>query len=208
MEYRFELIDRRIAFQGFFTLVEYRLRHELFAGGWSDEIVRLCFERGDAVAVLPYDPALDAVVLVEQFRVGALRAASERGPWLYEVIAGMTGPGEAPEQVARREAVEEAGCELLALEPILGYLCSPGGTSERTELYCGRVDARGVGGIHGLAHEHEDIRVHVVPRREALAMLADGRIDSAPAIIALQWLELNHARLLERWGVMAGGNEG
>ena len=66
-----------------------------------------------------------------------------------------------------------------------------------------RIDARGVGGIHGLAHEHEDIRVHVVPRIDALAMLG-GRLNSAAVIIALQWLELNRSRLLDAWRATGG----
>lgn len=197
MKYAYEILGRGEAYRGFFTLAEYRVRHELFAGGTSAELHRLCLERGNAAAVLLFDPDLDAVVLVEQFRIGAL--AAPRGPWLYEIVAGMIGAGETAAEVARRETEEEAGCHVLALEHITDYLCSPGGSSESTSLYLARVDARGAGGIHGLAHEHEDIRVHVVPRAEALAMLADGRVNSAAAIIALQWLELNRERLLARW---------
>lgn len=196
MEYRYRIIDRVIAYQGFFTLSEYRLQHERFAGGWSDEISRLCFERGDAVAVLLWDPRRDAVVLVEQFRVGAL--GRPYSPWLYEIVAGITGPGETREDVARREAVEEAGCAVEALAFVCEYLCSPGGTSESTALYVGCVDSHGVGGIHGLAHEHEDIRVSVVPRAEAMAMIG-GRLNSAAVIIALQWLALNRERLIAEW---------
>lgn len=201
MEYRYRIIDRAEVYRGFFTLAEYRLQHELFAGGWSAELQRLCFERGDAVAVLLWDPQLDAVVLIEQFRVGAL--GRPYAPWLYEIVAGIVGPGETREDVARREAVEEAGCTVRALEFVCEYLCSPGGTSESTALYVGCVDARGVGGIHGLEHEHEDIRVHVVPRSEALAMIG-GRLNSAAGIIALQWLELNRARLLLAWAAAGG----
>ena len=81
------------------------------------------------------------------------------------------------------------------------YLVSPGGTSESITLFCGRVDAASVtSGVHGLASEHEDIRVRVVSRAEALDLLRAGRINSAAPIIALQWLELNRSKLLERWG--------
>jgi len=73
------------AFQGFFKILRYRLRHRLFSGGWSEFMSRELFERGDAVAVLPYDPRLDKIGLIEQFRIGAL--AAEQGPWCVEVIA-------------------------------------------------------------------------------------------------------------------------
>ena len=201
MNYQFEILDQSSGYRGFFRLEKYRLRHELFAGGWSAEMVRECLERGHAVAVLLYDPERDQLVLLEQFRVGALEFSG--GPWLLEIVAGIIDhPGETTEEVARRETVEEAGCELLDLMPIRQYLVSPGGTSESITLFCGRVDASTViPGIRGVAAEHEDIRVHVVSRAAALELLDSGRINSAAPIIALQWLELNRLKLLERWGV-------
>ena len=204
MNYRFEILDQSNGYRGFFRLEKYRLRHELFAGGWSAEMSRECLERGHAVAVLLYDPERDQLVLLEQFRVGALEFPG--GPWLLEIVAGIIDhPGETTEDVARRETIEEAGCELLDLVPIRQYLVSPGGTSESIALFCGRVDASTVTpGVRGVAAEHEDIQVHVVSRAEALELLHSGRINSAAPIIALQWLELNRAQLLERWGLAAG----
>ena len=201
MNYQFEILDQSSGYRGFFRLEKYRLRHELFAGGWSAEMVRECLERGHAVAVLLYDPERYQLVLLEQFRVGAVEFPG--GPWLLEIVAGIIDhPGETTEEVARRETVEEAGCELLDLMPIRQYLVSPGGTSESITLFCGRVDASTViPGIRGVAAEHEDIRVHVVSRAAALELLDSGRINSAAPIIALQWLELNRMKLLERWGV-------
>jgi ADP-ribose pyrophosphatase len=196
MNYR--ILDRTVAYQGFFRLERYRLRHELFQGGWSKDMMRELFERGHAAAVLAYDPSLDAVVLLEQFRIGALNAP--RGPWLLEIVAGIIEPGETPEQVVRREAMEEAGCTILDLVPVCDYLVSPGGTSERIALFVGRVDASAVGGVHGLAHEGEDIRVSLVPRPKALRLMSEGRIDSASVIIALQWLELHLGEVRRRWG--------
>jgi ADP-ribose pyrophosphatase len=201
MNYQFELLDKSIGYRGFFCMEKYRLRHELFAGGWSAEITRECLERGHAVAVLLYDPETDQVVLLEQFRIGALEF--KNGPWLLEIVAGIIDhPGETVEEVARRETAEEAGCDLIDLIPICHYLVSPGGTSESITLFCGRVDTTTVtDNLGGVATEHEDIRLHVVSRRQALDMLYSGRINSAAPIIALQWLELNRVKLLERWGL-------
>ncbi|MFZ1829757.1 MAG: NUDIX domain-containing protein [Candidatus Competibacteraceae bacterium] len=198
MNYQFAVLDKILGYRGFFRLEKYRLRHELFRGGWSPDITRECLERGHAVAVLLYDPDHDQIVLLEQFRVGALEFPG--GPWLLEIVAGiMDDPAETTEDVARRETVEEAGCALLDLIPICRYLVSPGGTSESITLFCGRVDTSGISGLSGLADEHEDIRLHVVSRSEALDLLRSGRINSAAPIIALQWLELNRPGLLERW---------
>ena len=134
---------------------------------------------------------------------GSERWSFRGGPWLLEIVAGIIDhPGETTEDVARRETTEEAGCELLDLIPICHYLVSPGGTSESITLFCGRVDASTVTpGVRGVACEHEDIRVHVVSRAEALDLLHSGRINSAAPIIALQWLELNRTKLLARWEI-------
>jgi len=192
-----EIIDKSLRYKGFFEIVSYRFRHRLFAGGWSGEIQREVFERGQAVGVLPYDPAADAVVLIEQFRIGALVA--RMAPWQTEIVAGIIEEGEKIEDVARREAEEEAGAAVGELIPIFRYLVSPGGASESVQLYCGRVDSRGLGGFHGLADENEDIRVWVQSADDALAALDAGKIGNAVTIIALQWLALNRERLRTLW---------
>ena len=130
-----EVIEKRADFQGYFRIDTYRLRHRLHDGRWSKEVTREVFERGHAVAVIPYDPALDRVVLIEQFRIGAYAARQSRwfaddvSPWLIEVIAGIIEPGEDPAEVAVRETVEECGLNLSELIPVSHYLASPGGTS-------------------------------------------------------------------------------
>jgi ADP-ribose pyrophosphatase len=192
-----EILARETCFQGYFRIDRYRLRHRLFDGGWSSEMTREVFERGHAVGVLPYDPESDSVVLTEQFRVGALAAGFVN--WQIEIVAGIIDEGETPEEVARRETTEEAGCVVRELLPICSYLVSPGGTSESVTLFCARVDSTGVGGIHGLAHENEDIKVTVVPWTEARRMLDGGQISNAVSIIALQWLALNRDTVRRRW---------
>lgn len=192
-----EILEKVEAFKGYFRVDRYRLRHRLFSGGWSPEITREVFERGHAAAVLPYDPVRDEVVLIEQFRIGAYAAG--RPPWLQEIVAGIIEEGEPAENVVRREAVEEAGCEIGDLVPITDYLVSPGGTSECISVFCGRVDSRGKGGIHGIASEHEDIRVVVKSFADVEKMLRVRQIDNATALISLQWLALNREDLRRRW---------
>lgn len=192
-----EVVEREACFRGFYQLDRLHLRHRLFAGGMGKLINRELFVRHDAVCVLPYDPQRDCVVLIEQFRVGALDKSVN--PWLIELVAGLIDKGEQPEEVARREAVEEAGLALAELWPLTQYYPSPGGSDERVHLYVGRCDSRGAGGVHGLEEEGEDIRVLVWSLDEALAALDDGRIDNAASIIALQWLALNRDKVRERW---------
>ncbi|MEH6822828.1 MAG: NUDIX domain-containing protein [Motiliproteus sp.] len=192
-----ELLQRERAFDGFFKLDRLRLRHRRFEGGWTEPLQRELFIRDDAVAVLPYDPVTDSLLLIEQFRVGAL--LDERSPWLLELVAGIVEPGESVTDVAYREAEEEAGAQILALESICKYHVSPGGSQEVIHLFCGLINAEGLGGLHGLAHEGEDIRAMVMPRQQAYQALVEGQINNAGTIMALQWLELNHLKLRQQW---------
>lgn len=192
-----EIIDKAICYEGFFRIEKYRLRHRLFSGGWSHPLTREIFERGHAAAVLPYDPIRDEVILIEQFRIGALTAAG--GPWLMEIVAGMIEAGETAQDVVKRESIEEADCIISDLIPLYDFLVSPGGTTERVALFCGRVDTTHTGGIHGATGEDEDIKVHVVAWDAALASLKSGQINSASAIIALQWLALNRNHVRTLW---------
>ncbi len=184
-------------FQGYFRIDRYRLQHRRHDGGWTEELTREVFERGHAVGVLPYDPLRDEVVLIEQFRVGA--HAAGWAPWQLEVVAGIIDEGETAEDVARRESLEEAGLTLLELAPISDFLVSQGAVSETVRLFCGRVDATGAGGIHGLEHEGEDIKVVVVPFAELPALLAENKVTNATGLVALQWLLLNRDALRARW---------
>lgn len=181
----------------FFSLNLYRFRHRLFNGDMSPEIKREIFERGHAAVLLPYDPVRDEVVLIEQLRIAAVDTSSS--PWLLEMVAGMIETGESVEDVCRREAQEEAGVTVVRCKPVLSYLASPGGTSERLSIMVGEVDATTAEGIHGLEEEHEDIRVHVVSREQAYRWVEEGAIDNAASVIALQWLALHHESLRKEW---------
>jgi ADP-ribose pyrophosphatase len=194
-----QILDRDVAYQGFFRIERYRLRHRLFAGGWSAELTREVFERGRAVGVLLYDPARDAVVLVEQFRLPAHLAGFSA--WQLEIVAGLVDhDGESELAVARREAQEEANLVLAGeIEPMHRFLTSPGGTTETVALFCARVDAATAGGVHGLADEHEDIKVVVKSFREAMRLLRAGKIENVFTLAALYWLGANRARLRRAW---------
>ncbi len=192
-----KILDSTVAYQGHFTLRRLTLQHRCFAGGWSEPLVRELFERGDAVGVLPYNPVDDTVVLIEQFRPGAMRG--DDSPWMLELIAGVVEPGEDDEDVVHREAMEEAGCEVSELVPVATLLPSAGACSEQVRLFCGRVSSAAIGGVRGLQDEGEDILVHAVPRSEALDMLARDLIPNGHTLIALQWLQIHGEALQERW---------
>lgn len=192
-----EVAGDETVYDGFFKVSKLTLRHRQFRGGWSGSFTREVFRRRDAVGVLLYDPQRDAVALVEQFRVGAY--AHGAGPWLLEVVAGVVDPGESPAGVAVREAQEEAGCAVTALEPVAGFFPSPGGSDEYFHLFCGRCDLGGAGGVHGLAEEHEDIRVQVMDAAELEARLARGELRNALTLVAAHWFRQHRERLRAQW---------
>jgi len=188
---KWKLLKKEPKYQGFFKVNLCHIRHQTYQGG-EVEISRELFNRGDAVGVLLYDPAKDKVVLIEQFRVGAI---NEENPWMLETVAGMVESGESVTDVAQRECKEEAGVNVHTFEPIHSFYSSPGGCSEKIYLLCGLVDSEQAVGFHGLEHEDEDIKVMVVNYDEVHDLMATGKICAAIPLIALQWLQLNRERL-------------
>lgn len=200
---RRELARERV-FQGYFAVDRVTVQHRSFAGGWCEPVEREVFERGDAVGVLPYDVERDAVILIEQFRAGCSRDSDSA--WMLELVAGIVEEGESDADVARREAVEEAGCEVGRLQPIASFYPSAGACSEHVRLFCGEARSASVGEVMGLDEEGEDILVHRFAREEALELLETGVINNAYALIALQWLALHGERVREEW--LAGSGPG
>jgi ADP-ribose pyrophosphatase len=193
----YEIIKHDVLYEGIFRLARYHVRHRLFKEGWSEVFIREVLERLSAVAILPYDPQLDQVVLIEQFRIGAITHPTT--PWLIEIVAGCIEGNHNPSETAQREAEEEAGCHIEKLHFLYDYFVSPGGSNEYLHLFCGKVDASNVRGIHGLKEEDEDIRAFAIPAEEAFEEVRQGKIKTAPAIMALQWLQLNREWLRSVW---------
>ena len=189
---KWKLLKSEPKYNGFFKIDLCHIQHETYQGG-KIEVQRELFHRGDAVAVLMYDPSKDKIVLLEQFRVGAID--DEAGPWLLEIVAGMVEPGESVTDVARRECLEESGVEVHSFEPIHSFYSSPGGCSEKIHVLCALVDSDQTAGIYGVADEGEDIKVFVIDYEQLHDLMISGRICAAIPLIALQWLQLNRERL-------------
>lgn len=196
-EEKAELVREETAFQGYFKVVRYFFRHSLHKGGVSGVFSREVFERGQAGAVLMYDPQRDEVVLIRQFRAGAYVAGHH--PWTWEAVAGIIEENETAEQMIRRESIEEAGLEVGELLPIQSIMLTPGACSESCQIFLGRIDASKAGGVFGLADEHEDILVKVMPFADALALVERNEVDNAVGVIALLWLALHRDEVRRRW---------
>ncbi len=188
-----QILDTKLRSDGFIKVHQLSLQFPLFNGGFSEPVLREVAKRPAAVAVLLYDPDQEQVVMIEQLRPGALNIAPS--PWLLEIVAGVIEPQDTPEQAAIREVFEETGLSVLSLIPLGHYLPSPAILSEQVFLYCATVKAPPTGGVFGLPEEAEDIKVHVFSVAEALEHLSQGHIVSAPAWIALQWLQIHQNTL-------------
>jgi len=181
MDYR--ILNKKRAYQGFFAMDEYAIEHDCFDGR-RIQISRENMERGDAAAILLYDPGTDEVLLLEQFRIGP--AVRSENPWLIEIVAGIIDEGESAEQAVIRESREESGFVPTRITFLGRYYTTPGACSERIDLFLGLVDKNNpVGEGGGCPEEHEDIRSYWVSRRQALQMLSEGEIGSGAPMLAL-----------------------
>ncbi len=193
----FKVTKKEDLYKGFFKMQMYTVEYKGSNGQTLGPIRREIFERGNAAAIIPYDPKLDRVVLIEQFRVGATQC--QKSPWLIEIVAGIIDQGESGEQTVIRELQEEAGLTCQACKYINSFLTTPGGSTECIDLFVGKVDSTVANGIHGLASESEDIKVFTVSLDEALEMVEQGQICNSIAIIGIWYLAMHKQQLQQEW---------
>jgi len=197
MKYDVEILDESLLSEHFFTLKQYKVKHSSFLEGDCPAVVRERLEGKTAVSILLFDPREDAIVCVEQFRIGLMGVADRS--WSIETVSGFCDVAhEKPQEVAAREVTEETGCELQDLVEVGEFFVSPGSSTERITVFVGCVDSSKVSGVHGLAHEGEEIRPVVIPREAAVSQLFT-ELNSTSIIIALQWLQINLDELNQRW---------
>ncbi len=192
-----EVLEEKPIHSGFFKLLNVRLRHRLFNGGWSRAFNRELFAKAEAASAVVYDPVLDQVGLVDQFRIGTLD--SPYGPWTLESVAGMVEESESPADMMLRELVEEAGLYAKELLPISAFYPTPGSCNEYTHLFCAICDLTEAGGVFGVEGENEDILFKAYPAEEVFNAMLQSRMNNAATLIGLQWLQLNRPQLRARW---------
>ena len=197
MKYDVEILDESVLSEHFFTLKQYKVKHSSFLEGDCSPVVRERLEGTSAVSILLFDPHRDVIVCVEQFRIGLMGVADRS--WSIETVSGFCDVAhEMPQEVAAREVTEETGCELRDFMEVGEFFVSPGGSTERITVFVGCVDSSKVSGVHGLAHEGEEIRPLVIARETAVNQLFK-ELNSTSIIIALQWLQMNLDELNHRW---------
>lgn len=192
-------IRREILRKSYFSFEKVDLELPRF-DGVRDVMAREALRVGEVCVLLPYDPATDRILLIEQFRVGPW-LIGDPDPWIWEPVAGLVDAGETPAQAAIREAQEEAGLklrpeDLTALPP---FYASPGVLAERMHGFIARADLSAAGGLHGLAEEQESIRAFTLGFAEAMAALEAGRMRAGPGVTLLLTLALRREALRRLW---------
>lgn len=183
------------SYHGFFNLRSFGLSYPRYDGTPSGVLQRECFMSFDVALVLPYDPSLDKVMLIEQLRYGPLHRG-DPAPWVLEPVAGLVDAGETPAQAAHRETAEEAGLTLRDLIALPGGYSSPGYSTEFYHCFLGICDlSNRADELGGKADENEDIRNHTLPFDQAMALVDSGEISTAPLAMLMMALALKRDAL-------------
>lgn len=189
MKSKFKIIDKKNLYDGFFKMNEVTLKYRKYDGNWSNNIKRELFGGAQVAAVLPYDPVSKEIILIQQFRPGTI--SKDIDHYLDEIVAGIIDEGESPEIAAKRECLEETGCEVKRLIPIQGYFPAPGSSESFYHLFLGEVKSFKGSKIQGLENENEDIFVKCFKINEVRKKMEDRKILNGLTLIALQWFFLN-----------------
>ncbi len=192
-----EIEDRSRVWAGRTALDVVRFRHRRFDGAMSPSRIWEVWRRGDAAALLPYDPVADSVVLVEQFRLPAL--AARLAPVMVEIPAGFCEPGESAEEATRREAREEAGLVADRMVRVGKFILSAGGADETCTIFVGRIIASERVHKGGLAAENENIRSRVWKADDAIAAALAGEFPNSVTSLALLWFASRRDELRREW---------
>lgn len=186
----------------FFGNEEMDLQYRRHDGRMSPVLNRSAVMVGRATVVLPYDAQRDQVLLIEQFRAPVF-FAGDRNPWVWEPVAGLVDPGETPEQAAHREAMEEAGVTLSALEPVAQCYSSTGSSGEYLHIFVGVTDLSQVKPASGVAEEGEDIRSEIISYDALMQGIDDQIYRDMPLITSALWLARHRDRLRRAAGISA-----
>ncbi|WP_165395048.1 NUDIX domain-containing protein [Thiomicrorhabdus indica] len=187
-------------YSGFFSYLKLDVSHSLYHKDpskpqeFSEELHREVMSRGDAIAVLLFNLECKELLLVEQFRAGAMvsihlnqQTTSQSDAWLVEPVAGCIDQGESPIEAVKREALEEAGVKVTNIHKLACYYPSPAACDERIFLYAAEYDSCHNQRYGGVAAENEDIAVVKLSFKEAKMMLEQQSFNVSTTIMSLQW---------------------
>jgi ADP-ribose pyrophosphatase len=190
MKLKYKILNKINLYSGFYSLNKYEFIHQKHDGEWTDKVQREVFSGAHVSTLLPYDPIKKEIVLIQQFRAGVISRFDD--DYLYEIVAGIIEEGENAEETAKRECLEETGCEVKKITPIQGYFPAPGSSESYYELFLGEIISFDGVRIKGLESENENILVKSFKINEVKEMLKNNQITNGLTLIALQWFFLEY----------------
>ena len=195
----YEIREQTTVFENFLKVERFNLKIQRFDGSWTTPFERHVATNasGLAIVALPYDPVEDKLIFVEQFRMGWM--IRETNAWSLEAVAGLLEPNSTAEETVYREVLEETGLTPSTLKDMGSFIPSGGSLTEKLFCYIVKVAAPLHGSEHGLATEHENIRLHVLPADEAIRLLDSGQINDLKTAYMLQWFARHKEALRREW---------
>lgn len=190
MKPKYKIINKKNLYTGFFSLNKFEFVHQKHDGSWTEKVEREIFSGAHVSTLLPFDPIRNEIILIQQFRVGILSKNDEE--YLYEIVAGIIDENELPEETAKRECMEETGCEVSKIVPVQSYFPAPGSSESYYHLFLGEVNSFEGERILGLENENENILVKSFKVNEVRNMLDRKKIKNGLTLIALQWFFLHY----------------
>ena len=190
MKPKYKIINKKNLYTGFFNLNKYQFIHQKHDGNWTNEVEREIFSGAHVSTLLPYDPIKKEIILIKQFRAGVISRYND--DYLYEIVAGIIDNNEKPEETAKRECLEETGCEVNKIKTIQSYFPAPGSSESYYHLFLGEVNSFKGKRIMGLKSENEDILVKAFKVDHVRKMLKNKQIINGLTLIALQWFFLEY----------------
>ena len=178
------IVDERVLAHDWYLLRKSTFEHRR-RDGRLQVVSRETYDRGNGVALLPFNAARGTVILIRQFRFPAFVNGCPDG-LLVEACAGLLD-GHDPAAAMRREAMEETGYAVASPRKVFEAYMSPGSVTEKLHFFVAAYDdANRPGAGGGDEHEGEDIVVLELPLAEALAMIGRGEIQDGKTIMLLQ----------------------
>ena len=175
-------------YQGFINLLSLTCEFESSGHTHTQEIIAV--DRQEVVAILPYDPILDEVVLIDEHR--PILALKNHPTLVTGIPAGLCEPHEDRAESAQRELMEETHLKAKELHHIKSYWATPGISTERIHLYIAIVDLSEFKPRNtGQANEGEYIYCYKI-KRNKLEETSLSKLDNALTLMATWWLKINH----------------
>ena len=190
MSAEYKILKKKKIHDGFFQLHELTLKHKKHDGKWSNPIKREIFGGAQVAGIIPYDPIKKEILLLSQFRVALISA--NRNPLMTEIVAGMIDKNESPENAAKRECLEETGCNVGKIIPINSFYPAPGSSESFYHLFLGEVESFKGEKIFGQKNENEDILVKSFNLKQVRDLMTQKKILNGLTLIALQWFFLEY----------------